>query len=366
MDDVRVTRIEEASEILEKLGFDSGRRGSRSAMILLALAQLPTDKPWSQASNPMLGVTQILDWVNDNYYAKRYAPNTRETFRRQTLHQFNAAGLTQYNFDKPDRTVNDKNNNYRISPEALELIKSFGTPQFEAGLKSYLVAAPGLVARYAADREMTRLPVTLPDGSEIKLSAGGQNILIKQMVEEFCPRFTPGGNVLYIGDADVKLSVFDEETLNKLGVEIDHHGKFPDLVVHLPDRNWLVLMEAASTHGPVDAKRHGELKAIFGSSSAGLVYVSCFPDRAIMRRYLSELAWETEAWAADEPSHMIHLNGSRFLGPYEDNQEANMDKIELQARIDELMRQYAQEEIDGETYTREMMELTTSAQKGFG
>lgn len=103
-----------------------------------------------------------------------------------------------------------------------------------------------------------------------------------------------------------------------LGVKLDKHGKLPDLIVYLPDREWLVLMEAANSHGPVDAKRHGELKALFDASSAGPVYVSCFPDRATMRRYLAEIAWETEVWCADAPSHLIHFNGERFLGPYEE------------------------------------------------
>lgn len=34
---------------------------------------------------------------------------------------------------------------------------------------------------------------------------------------------------------------------------------------------------------------------------------------------------------------------------------------ELKEQIDELMRQYADEEIDGDTYFQKMMELTTSA-----
>lgn len=310
-------RVREAVEVLRQLGFDQGRLNDRSGMILLALLQLTPDKPWSKATNPMLGTSAILDWVNAEY-GMTYAPNTRETFRRQTLHQFVAAGLVQYNFDKPERTPNDRNNNYRVAPPALEVLRLVGEIQFDAKLTEYLLAAPGLAQRYAAEREMTRLPVTMPDGSELTLSAGGQNVLLKSMVEDFCSRFTPGGRVLYIGDADVKLGIFQKEELEALGVELDLHGKFPDLIVHMPDRNWLVLLEAASSHGPVDAKRYDELRSIFAGSTAGLVYVSCFPDRVTMRKFLSELAWETEAWAADEPSHMIHLNGSRFLGPYED------------------------------------------------
>jgi hypothetical protein len=49
-----------------------------------------------------------------------------------------------------------------------------------------------------------------------------------------------------------------------------------------------------------------------------LVYVSCFPSRDEMRKYLHQIAWETEVWCADNPTHLIHFNGERFLGPYED------------------------------------------------
>lgn len=75
-------------------------------------------------------------------------------------------------------------------------------------------------------------------------------------------------------------------------------------------------MEAVTSHGPVDGKRHDELANLFAGSKAGLVYVTAFPNRAVMGRYLSEIAWETEVWAADAPSHLIHFNGERFLGPY--------------------------------------------------
>ncbi|WP_269800312.1 hypothetical protein [Microbacterium lacus] len=40
-----------------------------------------------------------------------------------------------------------------------------------------------------------------------------------------------------------------------------------------------------------------------------------------------------------------------------------MDRAELKAQIDELMRQYGDGEIDGDTYAQRMMELTTSTQE---
>ena len=75
------------------------------------------------------------------------------------------------------------------------------------------------------------------------------------------------------------------------------------------------MMEACSTHGPIDVIRKRDLHRLFAGIRVPMIFVSCFPDRNVMRRYLSDLAWETEAWCADTPDHMIHLNGDKFLGP---------------------------------------------------
>ncbi|MBD3175173.1 MAG: restriction endonuclease, partial [Armatimonadia bacterium] len=34
------------------------------------------------------------------------------------------------------------------------------------------------------------------------------------------------------------------------------------------------------------------------------------------RAYAADIAWETEVWIAEDPEHMIHYDGERFLGPY--------------------------------------------------
>jgi len=310
-------RIAEARALLAKLGFDKKQTNVRSARVLLSLLAMTPESKWADAKSPALGMHAIAQWISD-YYGFKYAENSRESLRRGTIHQFVAAGMLVHNEDDPARPTNSSLNNYKIVPEALEVIRAYGTPNFDDLLAAYLLSAPGLKAKYAAARDLARIPVTLPSGKEITLGGGGQNVLLKTMVEDFCAFFTTGGEVIYIGDADAKLGVFEESRLLELGVSVETHGKLPDLVVYMADKNWLVLMEAASSHGPVDAKRHAELKALFAGSTAGLVYVSCFPDRVTMRKFLSDLAWETEVWNAAEPTHLIHLNGSRFLGPYED------------------------------------------------
>ncbi|MCL2785041.1 MAG: restriction endonuclease [Propionibacteriaceae bacterium] len=316
MNDEAYARVEEARIVLEFLGLDAERSNERSAQVLMALLRLTPSTPWADAEAPILGTRAIMDWIRDEY-GTAYAPNTRETIRRFTLHQFVDAALVVENPDEPQRPVNSPRWCYQVSSPALELIRLYGTDGFHQRLDQYLQDVPGLADQYRAAREMRRIPVTLPDGSPVTLSPGGQNLLLQQMIENFCPVYAPGGQVLYIGDADNKWAVFREAELAALGVTTDRHGKMPDLVVYLPDRNWLLLMEAASTHGPVDGQRHSELASLFSGSTAGLVYVSCFPSRAVMRKYTTQIAWETEAWCAEDPTHLIHFNGERFLGPYE-------------------------------------------------
>ena len=311
------SRIQEARDLLEAFGMDSERSNERSALVFLSLLGLRPGDPWSAAANPLLGTRAIMDWIRDKY-EKNYAANTRETIRRSTLHQFAGAHLVVQNPDKPDRPTNSPKWNYQVTTEALSVIQLYGTPEFKfrQSLAEYLDIQPGLKVQYAAAREMLRIPLTLPDGSQFTLSPGGQNVLLKQMVERFCPRFTPGAELLYIGDADEKWALFERDRLAGLGVIVNAHGKMPDLVVYMPDRDWLVLMEAASSHGPVDAKRRRELSSLFSDSTAGLVYISCFPDRAEFRKYVDKIAWESEVWCADHPTHMIHYDGERYLGPY--------------------------------------------------
>lgn len=90
----------------------------------------------------------------------------------------------------------------------------------------------------------------------------------------------------------------------------------PDVVIHLEDRKWLVIVEAVTSHGPIDNKRKLDLQFLMKGSSSGLVFVAAVPDRRTLNKYLGQIAWETEVWVAENPTHLIHFNGERFLGPY--------------------------------------------------
>jgi hypothetical protein len=307
--------IKAAQQIIVSLGLPRAQQNERSALCLLALLNLTPGKAWIKAENPLVGITPIMDWARE-HYGKEYAPNTRETFRRQTMHQFCDAGLAVANPDQPTRPINSPKWCYQIEPAALTLLRAFGTPAWHDRLTAYLAEHETLIARYAREREQNRIPVEIAPGQQITLSPGEHSELIRAIVEDFAPRFAPGCVLVYVGDTGDKWGYFDAALLAGLGVDVDLHGKMPDVVLHDTARNWLLLVESVTSHGPVDGKRHAELARLFAGSAAGLVYVTAFPNRAIMGRYLGEIAWETEVWVADAPSHLIHFNGVRFLGPY--------------------------------------------------
>ncbi len=308
-------RVKAAEGVLKAMGAPRAQCNERSALTLLGLLDLAPVTPWSDAKAPLRGVTELMDWMAENY-GKQYAPNTRETIRRFTLHQLIEMGMVAPNPDDPGRPPNSPRNVYQIEPSALELLQSVETEAWDRNLGAYLASMGGVDRLRETQRRTEFIAVNLPNGQSLELTAGGQNVLVREIIEQFAPRFTPGGYVIYVGDTAEKHLLYDDEYLHDLGVEIDPHGKMPDVVIHHVDRNWLILVEAVTSHGPVNVLRHNQLKDLFAGSTAGLVFVTTFLNRATMREYLPEIAWETEVWVADAPEHLIHFNGERFLGPY--------------------------------------------------
>jgi len=162
---------------------------------------------------------------------------------------------------------------------------------------------------------MARIAVTI-EGEIKTLSPGRHNILIAKIVSEFAAQFTPAGTLLYVGDTDEKFAYFNEASLTALGVTIDAHGKMPDVIIHFTEKNWLVLIEAVTSHGPINPKRKTELENLFRSSTLPLVMVTAFLSRKAMAEYLSDISWETDVWVAEDATHLIHFNGENLLQAY--------------------------------------------------
>ncbi len=309
-------KIDQSLDILRAIGVPREQQNRRSALTLLALVNIRPKDNWSNASAPLRTITEMMEYFS-SHYGTTYAANTRERVRRQTIHQFWQMGLVAHNPDKPDRPTNSPHYCYQISEPLLRLVRAYASPAWDKDLTQFRIEmSDNLTALGGRKRSMQKIPVVFPDGSIVSIASGGQNALIKRIVEEFCPRFAQGGEILYLGDAGDRLSDEQIRRLKEIGVQLDRQGKKPDLIVYLESKDWLILIEAVTSHGPIDQKRQNELRQLFSSSSAGLVYVTAFETRRAMTKHLRQISWETEVWIAESPDHLIHFDGERFLGPY--------------------------------------------------
>jgi type II restriction enzyme len=310
-----MSKLTEAQEILKTLGLPPAQCNEMAALTFLAICNIKENDTWANATRHSLGVTKgIMIFVNDNYN-KTYAPNTRETFRRQVLHQFVQARVVDYNPDEPNLPVNSPKAHYALTKAVLKVVKAYGTKKWKKNVDNFISKVGKLSEVYLKERLLIQVPVQLANGDVIKLSAGKHNEVQAAIVEKFAPRFANGGTLLYLGDTANKDLFVDEKTLKELGIPIDQHSKLPDVVIYDTTRNWLFLIEAVTSHGPVSPKRIIELEEFLKNCNVGKVYVTAFPDMTEFKKHSNNIAWETEVWLMEVPDHMIHFNGDRFMGP---------------------------------------------------
>ena len=310
-----MSKVEEAQEILAALGLPQAQQNERSALTLLALAGIGPRGSWKKVRRPLLRIWDMMAFMREKY-GKDYAANSRETIRRQTVHQFEQARVVDRNPDDPSRPTNSGKTVYALTERVARVLRSYGTRSFSSAVAGFIKDVGGLQATYRSSRARRRVPLRFGKGKEVYLSPGRHNELQAAVIKEMGPRFAPNAAVLYVGDTALKHVVCEAEALTGLRVPITQHDKLPDVVLFLEAKNWLFLIEAVTSHGPVSPKRHLELERVLAECPAQRIYVTAFPDAATFRRYAADIAWETEVWIADQPDHMIHFNGPKFLGPY--------------------------------------------------
>lgn len=301
-----MTNIEKTIKLLRSLQVPAQQQSELCALTLLAMAGLKPSDSFGKATCEWIRIHDITAFIA-KYYHKTYAENSRETIRKQAIHHFRNAAFVEDN----GRPTNSPDFRCRLTAEFVTMMQANNS----AAVRGFLSVHESLVKKYESKKAITRVPVTV-NGQTYTLSAGSHNWLQKAIVEEFGSRFAPGAECLYLGDTIKKDLVKNEAALHALGFDITLHDKMPDVVLYSAKRQWLFLVEAVTSVGPMSPKRILELKKMTEAVVCGVIYVTAFPDRATFKRFVTELAWDTEAWIADAPDHMIHLNGDRFLGPH--------------------------------------------------
>lgn len=312
--------INETLTILEAFGIPmdaTPRRLERMAVSFLACCDVKRSSELVGAKDANDGhsfkTREIIEYVN-RHFDENISSGSYDDIRRKDLKLLVLAEvIVQSN---PNAATNDSTRGYALNPMYAKLVRAYGAKDWTQRVTEALKGVEPIKDRLQRKRELVRIPVTLPSGKRLRFSKGEHNDLQKAIIEDFLPRFGFGAEVLYVGDTSDKYLHLEEEKLRKLGFAQIAHDELPDIIAFSRKKNWLFLIEAVHTSGPISETRLIQLQKMLKGCKADAVYVTAFLDRTKFRQYVAEIAWETEVWIADNPDHMVHFNGDKFLGPY--------------------------------------------------
>lgn len=313
--------INEALYILQSLGIPlegiTTRRLERMAMAFLAVADVKASSEWpmlkDQQAGRSLRTRDIINYVNRNF-GEDISSGSYDDIRRKDLSLLVQAGIVVST--SPNSARNNSLRGYAVSSDYSDVIRAFDWQTWQAPLQKFMEGRVTLAYQLSSTRNLEKTRITLPSGTILEFSPGEHNLLQKAIIEDFLPRYGYGAEVLYVGDTAKKFIVFEKEKLERLNFFELAHGELPDIIAYSSTRNWLYLIEAVHSSGPISRTRLLTLKSLTRSCTADIIYVTSFLNRETFRKFVAEIAWETEVWIANDPDHLIHFDGEKFLGPY--------------------------------------------------
>lgn len=319
-----IRRILDGIHILQALGLPidsmTERRKARASMAFLAVADLSPQNGWPKAKSTVDGhrltSRQIINYLNSNFEEK-ISSGSYDDIRRQDLKDAVLADIIIKSAIDPTADTNDPTRPYALTPEAAAVVRTYGTAAWKSALETYSKDKVQLTEQLRQRRELAKIPIKLPDGRELKFSPGEHNKLQKAIIEEFLPFYGYGAKILYLGDSEKRLEILkDDSTLHQLGFFEIKANQLPDVLAYAESKNWLYLIEAVHSVNPISPRRYLELQRLVGSCTADIIYVTAFLTKKAFKAHAADIAWETEVWIAEDPEHLIHFNGDKFMGPH--------------------------------------------------
>ncbi|MBR1800503.1 MAG: hypothetical protein IJ767_03290 [Bacteroidaceae bacterium] len=291
----------------------SDRRREKMAGACLAVGQIVTSfrEAKSVMNGSFLKTRDIIKFEND-HYGEQISSGSYDDIRRKDLKQLQEAGLVINSSLLDQSATNDPNRGYALDAQFASLLKAFRTRKWEEKLAYFLEIRQQVRDELERKKAMERIPVTLPSGLTLELSTGEHNLIQKKVIEDFLPFWGMGAEVLYFGDTTDKFLHHKVETLQELHIKLEH-GELPDIIAYSKTKNLLFLIEAYHSSNPMNEQRVNSLKKLVEDCPAEVVYVTAFLTKKDGLKHLKEVSWNTEVWFANEPQHMMHLNGHKFL-----------------------------------------------------
>lgn len=316
------TLIRESLHIVQMLGIPTedltDERKEKIAMALLAVGDVKTSKEWAKikdANKPYAVTTkQMIDFYNQ-HLEDSTSKGSYDYVLRHGLKRLLISGIVVQS--KPDSNLSDSTRGYKISVEYSKIIRTYHQKDWAQQVSIFNRSHKTYAERLAQTRDIPKITVRTADGQEFQLKDGEHNLIQQQIIQEFLPRFGYGSKILYCGDSDNKYGVINEtDVMAKLGISDISQGKLPDVVAYSESKDWIFLVEAYHSSNPITAERKYELEQMMGTAASKCVFVTAFNNHDAYHTCPEDIAWETEIWIATEPTHMIHRNGHRFMGPY--------------------------------------------------
>jgi hypothetical protein len=305
-----IVTLEEIKALLAVLNFPERRITDQTAICVLALADpapraglLPGHHSLSEGAR----VHDILNFVR-RALGRPVAENTRESYRKDSLRPLMDARL----IIRHQLSTNDPNTFYRLHPDFAALLGETN-PDRRSQLIERLrlpVAASHRPRKSTVDEDI----VVRLNSETFVLSRGAHNLLEKAVVEVFGPKFLDAPEVVYLGDTAPRHGFQNRALMRRLNLPIDITSSLPDVILYSAAQRHLVIVEAVISSGAIDSIRLSQLRQ-FSSGAATLdnriSYVSAFPSRSVLRRFIEIIAWGTKLWIEAEPDHLIDFQ----IGP---------------------------------------------------
>jgi len=310
----------EILKVLEAFGYpidQTPRRLQKTIGAFLALANIRSiddiPKPATLESGRSLKTREIIEWEN-KYLEENISSGSYDDIRRKDLKLLVLGDIVLKS--NPNSATNDSTRGYGLNSFYASLMEWYGKGDWVTEILKTINKSNTLKEKLSRKRTIETIPVCLPSGVELKFSNGEHNLLQKQIIESFLPRYGFNADLLYIGDTADKYLFVNQKELERLGLPQIAHEDLPDILVYSKKKQWIYLIEAVHSSGPISETRLLHLKNITKNVKCDIVYITAFMDVKTFKKFASEIAWETEVWIAENPDHMIHFNGDKFLGPY--------------------------------------------------
>lgn len=301
--------IREIKTILEKLNFPKRFVSEQTAVCIMALTDkierkglLPGHKSLSEGAR----IHDILNFARDKL-GKQVAENTREAYRKTSLAPLMNYGLVV----RHQLSTNDPNTYYRLHPNFEPLFSEKNTEKRQRLITELRIKSTKL--KKLPTRKVSQLSdvnVQINNEKTFSLSPGTHNILEKAIVEVFSHAFLNKPQVMYLGDTAPRKGYQNRVLMRRLNLPIDIAESLPDVILFSEHEKHLVIVEAVTSNGPINSIRLEQLQKFTKEPSKlgyKISYVTAFPSRAVFRRFVEDIAWESSVWIENEPNNIVYF-----------------------------------------------------------